>query len=111
MYEYYLTKAEIMQLKSGLMSKSNKIDKSRNTNSSSKYDFSNSNYSSDLNSPNSNKKILNLFDSQFYKLRNSEIGLDFEEKIRNILYRDYRWKDGIFIRHFFYRKITCNKKS
>ena len=111
MYEYYLTKAEIIQLKSGLMSKSNKIDKSRNTNSSTKYDFNNSNYSSDLNPPNSNKEILKLIDSQFYKFINSEIGLDFKENIRNIFYRNYKWKDGIFSRHFFCRKITFNKKS
>ena len=52
-----------------------------------------------------------MIDSQFYKVRNSEIGIDFEENIRNILYRDYKWKDGIFSRHFFFRKITCNKKS
>ena len=111
MYEYYLTEAEIMYLKSGLMSKNNKIDKSRNTNSSTKYDFNNSNYSSDLNPPNSNKEILKLIDSQFYKFRNSEIGLDFKENILNIFYRNYKWKDGIFSRHFFCRKITFNKKS
>ena len=49
--------------------------------------------------------------SEYYKIKNSEVGLDFERNIRNILNIYYGWEKGILERHFFFRYIIYKEKE
>lgn len=104
MKKYYLSSIEIKSLKYELMKKNNKDNNNKEKSLSNKSKNHSSNRSVSYYS---SKDI----PSEYYKLRNGEIGLDFEENIRQILYIDYKWKKGLFNRNFYYREITVKKKT
>ena len=92
MKTYYLTDAEINNLKSGLMNKKNKAFP--------------------LSQTLSNKNSLSKTFSSLYKQsKNSENGHYFEENIKNILKLEYGWTDAINNTHFFYRTIQIGAKQ
>ena len=92
---YYLTDAEINNLRSGLMSKKNRKNKS---------------YPSSKTK--SNKSNLSKSFSSFYKqTKKTQKGHHFEENIKNILKIEYGWTDVIKDTHFFYRTIQIASKK
>lgn len=86
----YLSKSDIKKLKADLMGKRKRNNKSKRNAKS--------------NSSHYNHSVSNI-SSQFFSLRNDEIGQDFEENIRNILITDYNWKERNFKRKFKFREI------
>ena len=93
MKKNYLNADEIKKLKFGLMSKDKRSSKAMNNSNS---------FSSYILNKDENNSTLS---SEYYKIRNGEIGLDLEENIRNILFFDYNWKRGFINRKFNYREI------
>ena len=92
---YYLTNAEIYNLKSGLMSKKNRKNRKKKYYSPSEKKF--------------NK--INLFKSfsSFYKqAKKPKKGHNFEENVKKILKLEYGWTDDT---HFFYRIIQIASKK
>lgn len=83
MQKNYLNNAQILKLKRELMSK-NKKDKNK----------SNFSYSSSLS-------------SEYYTMRNKEIGINFENNVRNILKFYYGWKEIKLKRKIKARDIIC----
>jgi len=94
MAKNYLTQAEINKLKVDLMSKKYRANKNSTKNKAS--NNSHSGFSS--------------ISSQFYKMRNEEIGIEFEENIRNILELHYGWKKFSLNKSFLYCEIQFEKK-
>ena len=84
MEQNYLSPKEILKLKKNLMPKKNATKNQQHSASS--------------------------LSSQFYKMYNKEIGIDFEHNIKQILEIYYDWKKIPLKRKVFYRKITYNKK-
>ena len=83
MQKIYLSQNEINELKSDLlMEKKSKSQKSFNSSIS----------------------------HEFYKIRNKEIGIDFEENVRNILTIYYKWKNIPLSRKFIYCEINIDGK-
>ena len=93
MKKNYLNADEIKKLKFGLMSKDKRSSKAMNNSNS---------FSSYILNKDENNSTLS---SEYYKIRNGEIGLDLEENIRNILFFDFNWKRGFINRKFNYREI------
>ena len=62
------------------------------------------------NSSHSKHSVSNI-SSQYFSLRNDEIGQDFEENIRNILIMDYNWKERNIKRKFKFREICYRFKK
>ena len=95
----YLTKCEIYQLKTDLMSRSlhsrTRVGRSTTYNSE--------NYSAD--------KISDIVAKEIKKIKNGETGLVFEENIRKTLEYEYNWKTASIPRHFFYRVVIFKGKS
>lgn len=92
----YLSKTDIKKLKAQLMGKRKRNSKAkRNT----KRNYSHSNHS------------LSNISSQYFSLRNDEIGQDFEENIRNILIMNYNWKERNIKRKFKFREIGYRFKK
>ena len=82
MQNNYLTDKQITKLKEGLMNKKHKHDK-------------NSNFSS----------------SEYYKMKNNDVGIYFEENIRNILMVNYGWKKKKINRKILYCYIKYDDES
>ena len=99
MKKNYLNADEIKKLKFGLMSKDKKLSKNMNNSNS---------FSSYILNKDENNSTLS---SEYYKIRNGEIGLDLEENIRNILFFDYNWKKGFINRKFNYREIIYKDQN
>ena len=57
------------------------------------------------------KHSVSSISSQYFSLRNGEIGQDFEENIRNILIMDYNWKKRNVKRKFKFREILYRFKK
>lgn len=51
------------------------------------------------------------FSSEYFKNRNAEIGILFEENIRNTLSFEFGWKKSDIERYFHYRKVKFNIKE
>ena len=51
------------------------------------------------------------FSSEYFKNRNAEISIIFEENIRNTLSFEFGWKNSDFDRYFHYRKVKFNIKE
>lgn len=93
---YYLNKHEINNLRTQLMSKI-KQNKS--------YANREPHYSN--NTICSKKEIA----SEFFKFRNSEIGIDLEENVRQTLIYKYNWKESSMPRSFCFREISVKNKN
>lgn len=92
---YYLTDAEINNLRSGLMSKKNRKNRK------------NKSYPSSETKSHKSKSF-----SSFYKqAKKTKKGHHFEENIKNILKIEYGWTDVIKDTHFFYRTIQIASKK
>lgn len=92
----YLSKSDINKLRAELMGKRKRNNKVKRNDKS---------YSS-----NSKHSVSNI-SSQYFLLRNDEIGQDFEENIRNILIMDYNWKERNIKRKFKFREIHYRLKK
>jgi len=92
----YLRKSDIKKLKAELMGKRTRKNKANHN--------SKNNFSTSYNS------VSNI-SSQYFSLRNDDIGKDFEENIRNILIKDYNWKEMNFKRKFLFREIRFGFKK
>lgn len=91
----YLTKREIKQLKSDLMSRqSNKTSDSSN-----------------IKVNNSSDKISEIVTKEVRISMNDVIGVNFEENIRKTLEIEYKWKIPYIPRHFFYRDISFKNQT
>ena len=96
MQKNYICKSDIKTLKADLMGKRRRSNRSnRNAKNNSFY---------------SNRSMSNI-SSQYFSLRNDEIGQDFEENIRNILIMDYNWKESNIKRKFKFREISYRFKK
>ena len=96
MQKNYICKSDIKTLKADLMGKRRRSNRSnRNAKNNSFY---------------SNRSMSNI-SSQYFSLRNDEIGQDFEENIRNILIMDYNWKERNIKRKFKFREILYRFKK
>lgn len=92
MKTYYLTDAEINNLKSRLMNKKNS--------------------SFPLTQTSSNEDSLSkAFYSLYKQSKNTDNGNSFEENIKSILKIEYGWADAINNSHFFYRTIQIGSKQ
>ena len=101
----YLTALEIKQLKSELMSgKSISTIKTKKSLDKNKTD-------SGENPKTPSSFSQKEFAEKYFELKNKEIGLDFEDNIRNILNHYYKWNDGLYDRHFFYREIIYKEST
>ena len=101
----YLTALEIKQLKSELMSgKSISTIKTKKSLDKNKTD-------SGENPKTPSSFSQKEFAEKYFELKNKEIGLDFEDNIRNILNHYYKWNDGLYDRHFFYREIIYKESA
>ena len=92
----YLRKSDINKLKAELMGKRKRNNNARRN--------------SKNNCSNSCLSVSNI-SSQYFSLRNDEIGQDFEENIRNILIMNYNWKEWNFKRKFLFREIRFKLKK
>jgi hypothetical protein len=92
----YLSKSDIKKLKADLMGKRKRNNKAKRNAKS--------------NSSHSKHSVSNI-SSQYFSLRNEEIGQDFEENIGNVLIVDYNWKERNFKRKFKFREIRYRLKK
>lgn len=92
----YIRKSDIKKLKADLMGKRKRNNKARRK--------------AKINSFHSNHSVSNI-SSQYFSLRNDEIGQDFEENIRNILIMDYNWKERNIKRKFRFREIRYRSQK
>ena len=92
----YLRKFDIKKLKADLMGKRKRNNKTRRNAKSNSFHY---------------KHSVSNISSQYFSLRNDEIGQDFEENIRKILTIDYNWKETNIKRKFKFREIRYRFKK
>ena len=106
MVKKYLNQRQINKLRRELVAKTRKNKKKKNirNNFYKSHNSNNSNYSNI--SPNSQK-----LSSEYYKMNNKAIGINFETNIRESLQSDYGWKNVGFKEAFFYTEIKINGQT
>ena len=95
----YLTNIEISHLKKNLMSTAAPNSRGNNRSNTS------------LNISINSTKISKIVSKEIKKIKNSEIGVRFEENIRKTLELEYNWKVADTPRHFYHRQIIYKGKS